>query len=259
MTYATAREGTVTPPRRGFPWMRFFLVLLAICVVVYVLSMTYAFTRLLYLLTLAWGITGAVVWWGRHLRRQPRACLLIAAPVLVVIGWALAAGRPEDPAALRAAYIQRLRAYEHTLYVWGGETHVGIDCSGLARLALCEAMVTEGVRSGNPRLLGPRLWRLWWQDLSAEALGDGGRGWTQPIGHARRLAGLPSDALRPGDLAVTEHGSHVLIYLGQQRWIEANPEDHQVVINRADADSPRGYFLIPMVLMRWTPLREAPG
>ncbi len=225
--------------------------MLACCTLAYLLSVTYGVVRLLYLATLAWGLIGAAVGLVRLAVRVPRRRPVIPLAGMLMLGWAVLGGRPVEKAALRAADQARLRAFEHTRYVWGGETHAGIDCSGLARIALCEALVAEGVRTANPRLLGPRLWRVWWQDVRAEALRDGRFGLTIPVGNAPRLAGYDSPDLRPGDLAVTAPGRHVLVYLGRRRWIEANPDDRRVVINRAGPDSPRGYFHIPAAILRW--------
>ena len=38
-----------------------------------------------------------------------------------------------------------------------------------------------------------------------------------------------SSRLRPGDLAVTEDGVHVMAFLGDQRWIEADPDAKRVL------------------------------
>jgi cell wall-associated NlpC family hydrolase len=84
---------------------------------------------------------------------------------------------------------------------------------------------------------------------------DGYRGYTLPVGHAEHLAGYANPTLHPGDLAVTEDRSHVMIYLGDRQWIEANPEDGRVVINTASRNSTRGYFNTPVSIVRWRFLR----
>lgn len=239
---------------RGVPFLRIFIGLLLCSVVAYLLSYTVGLTRLLYLATLGWGVLTTGVYLIRLGRRRPWTRALIAALLLPLVIYLAVAGKPPDAAQLRQVYRARLRSFDHTLYIWGGETHIGIDCSGLARIALCEAMVAAGIRTGNPRLLGPMLWKCWWQDLGARALREGYGGYTVCLGDANRLAGFDAPFLQPGDLAVTD--THVLIYLGRQQWIEANPADGHVVINTAGPDSPRSYFNTPVTFVRWRILAE---
>lgn len=148
-----------------------------------------------------------------------------------------------------------LCSFRGTRYVWGGETHIGIDCSGVARTALCDALLLEGLREGNPRLLGATLWRFWWRDMSARDMGEGKYHYTRHVGAVKQLAGMDTRPLVVGDLAVSSRGEHVLIYIGERQWIEANPGDGRVAVNRADVQSPRFYFAHPMNICRWTSLR----
>jgi len=237
---------------RGVPFLRIFAWLLLISAVAYLLSYTVTSVRLLYLAALGWGLLTAGVYLFRSGRRRPWTRALVAALLVPLAIYLLVAGRTPDPAQLRNAYVARLRAFNHTLYLWGGETHIGIDCSGLARIAFCEALVAVGLRTGNPRLLGPMLWQFWWQDLGARAMREGYGGFTLPLGAADRLAGFDAPFLQPGDLAVTDN--HVLIYSGRQQWIEANPSDGRVVINTATPDSQRSYFNTAVTFVRWKAL-----
>lgn len=247
---------TDTPRRRIHVMPRIFLWLLLISCVLYLLSSTFRFVRLMHLMTLAWGLLTA----GRYLVLLLRTSRVARLPVLLLAmglaSWVHFADRPPDIASLRAAYVARLRSFERTRYIWGGESHAGIDCSGLARIALCEAMIVRGICEMNPRLLGPQLWAFWWHDVSASMMRDGAYAYTMPRGHALALASYTDAGLLPGDLAVTDSGVHVLISLGQDRWIEANPDDHRVVINAASASPQRAYFQVPVTIMRWTMLAQ---
>jgi hypothetical protein len=246
--------------RADFPrWcLRTLVSALIICVALYVMSYTTPLTRLAYLSTALLGLFIGLLYLGRLVRRRPRILIPLSMVLLALVAWAVFTDRPPDIAGLRAEYLRHLRAYHGTAYIWGGETHVGVDCSGLARAALAEAMISEGIREGNPRLLGPLLWRFWWQDIGTRGMDAGAFGLTRHVAHANALSEGPSPALQPGDLAVTGH-THVLIYLGDNRWIEANPEDHRVVINAADPQSDRAYFNLPAHIVRWTVLDTREG
>lgn len=246
--------------RADFPrWcLRTLVSALIICVALYVLSYTTPLSRLAYLGTAALGLLSGLLYLGRLIRRRPRVIVPLLALVLAIAAWVIHADRPTDIAGLRAEYLRHLQAYTGTVYIWGGETHVGVDCSGLARAALVEAMVSEGIKEGNPRLLGPLLWRFWWQDIGTRGMDAGAFGLTRHVAYANALSDGAPAAAQPGDLAVIGR-THVLIYLGDNRWIEANPDDHRVVTNTADISADRPYFNLPAHLMRWTVLETREG
>lgn len=168
----------------------------------------------------------------------------------------LAGGSEIDRLSLRSSYTQRLNSYLGVRYSWGGETRLGIDCSGLARTALVDAMLAQGWYEGNARTIWPVAWRLWWRDTSASGMLNESYGYTRRIGHADELSepgSIRMDqgmSLQAGDLAVTDGGAHVMIYKGDGRWIEANPDDGRVVENSA-AKSSRAYFSMPVTILRW--------
>ncbi|MEY2576557.1 MAG: hypothetical protein QOF80_2044 [Verrucomicrobiota bacterium] len=160
---------------------------------------------------------------------------------------------PTDTLGLRQRFVRRLETYEGVRYVYGGENHRGIDCSGLVRAAMVRALVDEGIFSLDPALLRAAF-TLWWRDTNALQLGKGGRESTLPIGDGLPMAMRASQNLLPGDLAVTTTGSHVLAYLGDQRWIEADPDVGGVHIVDLNTSPIAGQEVL-LVTWRW--LRRA--
>jgi NlpC/P60 family len=134
-----------------------------------------------------------------------------------------------ETARLRQRFVHRLETYEGVRYVYGGENPRGIDCSGLVRAAMVRALFDEGISSADPALLRAAF-ILWWRDTNALQLGKGGRGLTLPIGDGLPMPMREAPNLRPGDLAVTTSGSHVLAALDDHRWIEADPDVNRVHI-----------------------------
>lgn len=94
-------------------------------------------------------------------------------PVLAAIPFILPGGEI-DAGELRQDYVRRLSGFEGTKYHWGGEGSRGIDCSGLPRRALRDALLAYGFRHSNgPGFRG--YVEQWWFDASAMALGEGYR------------------------------------------------------------------------------------
>jgi cell wall-associated NlpC family hydrolase len=170
---------------------------------------------------------------------------------LAIIGWAIFAGRPYNHDDLRTMYRSRLISFNGIIYLFGGESHIGIDCSGLARAALYESMIFEGFRTGNPKLIGPEMWDFWRHDISAKAMGEGAYGYTYKICDFIKLAGADPKKMKIGDLAVTESGLHVLIYLGDSEWIQAAPGEMKVFRSTATPNSTHIFFQTPVKIMRW--------
>jgi cell wall-associated NlpC family hydrolase len=125
--------------------------------------------------------------------------------------------------------VERLKDYDGVRYVYGGENHRGVDCSGLVRAAMVRALIDRGFGSLNSEMLRSAF-TLWWRDTNAIQLGKGANGLTLPISDGSPMPMRAAQNLRPGDLAVTTSGSHVLAYLGDQRWIEADPDVARVQI-----------------------------
>ncbi len=248
--------------RRGQPlsarvrcWLLFGL-LLAACAVAYYRAVITTPVRTLFVVTIAAMLLFGFLRLRCLMGGTARALIVVAVLVALLAGWGAIAGRPPDRAKLRDTYVRRLRSLEGARYFWGGETGRRIDCSGLARVAFWQTMVEEGIRRGNPRLLGPMLWRFWWRDMSAKDMLNGSYGYTHVIGRAEKLSGCDTSRLLPGDLAVAESGVHVLIYVGGNRWIEASPDDQRVVTNEAYARNGRGWFNVKVTFVRWWVLDE---
>jgi hypothetical protein len=81
-------------------------------------------------------------------------------------------------------------------------------------------------------LVRQAIW-LWWHDFSANDLGDVRNGHAVPIAAAASVNDLGYKSIAPGDLAVTADGRHVMAYLGDRLWIEADPIVGRVVIIEA--------------------------
>ena len=190
------------------------------------------------------------LWLGYAIK--PVRALCFALPLLVLC--LLLPGRPADPTSLRRAYADSLRHYQGTPYVWGGGNGRGIDCSGLVTRGLMDADLSVGLRTANPRLLRNAL-ALWWHPCTAHELGDGYGGRTRFLLATPRLNTLDDAQLQSGDLAVTSGGGHVLAYLGDRTWIEADPNllrGDKVIT--AQTPSRIAWFGEPMRVVRWRDL-----
>ena len=208
-------------------------------------------TRVLLLVTLFFGIFTVFTFTLKYIGNHPAAFYPIVIFLVMVSVWYVLDNKPFDTDMLRVSYRTRLNDFVGVKYVMGGESSVGIDCSGLARTALWQSMIRQGLKEVNPKLLGPMLWNFWWRDLSVQDILNGKYGYTEKIGQASKLAGYNNKKLKIGDMAVVGSTSQVLIYMGEDKWIEANPDDKKVVINKADAHSKRPYFNMNTILIRW--------
>lgn len=225
-------------------------ILLAACGVGVRVSPMTGHVRLLLVVTLMFSVFTGIVFLFSVIGRRPATVFPAVFFAAFMIVWTVLGSKPADVDQLRGVYFKRLSAFIGVPFVWGGETNVGIDCSGLARSALWQAMVREGIKEVNPRLLGMNFWEFWWRDMSARDIEDGKYGYTRVLGYAPKLAGYNTSKLKIGDMAVADK-THVLVYYGEGQWIEASPGDRKVVVNKAPAGSKRGYFTVPVTLVRW--------
>ncbi|MCW1884685.1 NlpC/P60 family protein [Luteolibacter flavescens] len=192
----------------------------------------------------------AMTWAGAVMlaweRRKWRVAVM-GLPLLVMLPFIMP-GRELDAPRLTDRYLASMRGYEGTRYRWGGEGGLGIDCSGLPRRALREALLDQALR-GNGR--AARLWlEQWWYDTSAKAMSEGYRGFTRPTGVTGELVTIDPATVKAGDLAVTQDGRHVLIHLGDGAWIQADPGEGKVVIGRPGKDQ-NPWFRSGVTVHRW--------
>lgn len=165
-----------------------------------------------------------VVWFGLIFLCRHRTAIRFSLLGFTLLVGALLIGPAStnaQPAAMRKKYVDGLRRYEGATYVWGGEGFTGIDCSGLIRRGLIDSQFVFGVQTRDSGLVRRAL-SLWWNDCSAKALSEMHQGLTVHQFDAPNIKGLDHTKLLPGDLAVTQGGVHILAYLGEERWIEAD-------------------------------------
>lgn len=197
------------------------------------------------------GILSFVFLWGGllvFLWKRPVWRWLGPGLTVGVLIFLLLPGRPASSEILREKYTSCLRRYEGVRYVWGGETALGIDCSGLVRRGLMDALFLEGLRTLNPGLVRDAI-SLWWNDTTARVLGEAGDQ-TSAITETPGINLLDHSLLQPGDLAVTATGLHVLAYLGDQTWIEADPGLENVVVVKAPSHE-NPWLATPVKIVRW--------
>jgi len=93
--------------------------------------------------------------------------------------------------------------------------------------------------------------RQWWYDASAKALSQGYRGYTVPLGLEGQVKTADYSKLEPGDLAITRSGIHVMVYLGDGNWIQAEPGILRVLVLNG-IQSNNQWFKTPVRFYRWS-------
>jgi hypothetical protein len=195
-----------------------------------------------------WG--GALYLFWR--RRVVRYALIVA--TACALAFLALPGGASDESALRSVYVSSLSGYEGTKYVWGGEGKFGIDCSGLVRRGLIDADFKHGLTTMNPKLLRESA-SMWWHDASAKSLLAGYGDRTKEILSAPSISELDHAQILPGDIAVTTDGLHTLAYVGDETWIEADPNPMRVIKVRATAHN--SWLSVPVRIMRWRQFETA--
>lgn len=227
-----------------------WLAALGFFVALALFPVSYRITRLVSL------ALGFVIWFGfiALLWRLKPLRFGLFALTLAAGGLLIMPSRTTPPVdVLRADYVDRLKRYEGVSYHWGGETARGIDCSGLIRRGLIDTLISRGIRACDAGLVRQAI-GLWWHDCSASALGDGHRGLTNRVVDTPSVNVLDQSEILPGDLAVTRSGVHIMAFLGDGRWIEADPDAGKVITVNAPAAS-NGWFQVPMNIVRWSILK----
>ena len=228
-----------------------WVVLWPLVLVAFVYPISFGSLRLFLLIGVI-HLWGGALWlfWKQRLVRY--GCLVVA---VVTGAVTMLPGYADDAAALRQEYVNSLLRYEGTRYVWGGESKLGIDCSGLPRCALMSANLKRGVLTANPQLIRESM-GLWWFDSSAKALMEGYRGKTRVLLSTPAINQLDHSRIMPGDFAVTSSGVHALAYVGDQSWIEADPGPaNRVILLKVPGSS--AWLNTPVHIMRWRQFESA--
>jgi hypothetical protein len=225
--------------------------LVAVFVGIAALPVSNRLTRLGSIVTLlvGWGMLTAIIWRHRWLRASLLVLPLLCAGFLI-----LPSLTHSNTDFLRRDVVIGLQRYEGVRYFWGGEGLTGIDCSGLVRRGLIDALFLRGLRTFDAGLVRHAL-SLWWHDCSASDLGDEHSHLTVFILDTPSINSLDHSRLLPGDLAVTKGGEHVMAYLGDSLWIEADPLAHRVITVRAPSKH-NAWFHGPMKIVRWSILNQ---
>lgn len=158
-----------------------------------------------------------------------------------------------DKEVIRTEYISSLKKYDGTKYLWGGETSLGIDCSGLVRRGLIDTYIRLGILNISPQYIRKGIY-LWFNDLSAEALGNEYKNHTTLILSNQTVNSTDYEKIREGDIMVTTSGVHTMVYIGNQEWIQADPVKHKVFISKPpDENNP--WYKASSNILRWSDLK----
>ena len=152
-----------------------------------------------------------------------------------------------DADEITRMYLANLRSSRGIEYVWGGEGMMGLDCSGLPRRSMINALMKYAYLRFNGNALVSAL-DLWVNDASARELMHGYGGRVTVDNYRYKINSGRSD-IHAGDMAVTYGGVHVMVYLDKQTIIQAEPERSKVVIDSIPSNN--AWYEVDVCRIRW--------
>lgn len=161
-------------------------------------------------------------------------------------------GKKVEGEVLRQQYIKELTKFEGSGYLWGGESKIGIDCSGLVRRGMIDANLKIGITSLNPLPIRDAI-SLWFYDSAADALMNGYRQTTKYVSSVENLNNMDYSKILAGDFMVTQNGVHTMAYIGDKTWIEADPGILKVIKLKVP-EKEITWFKVPAKIIRWQQL-----
>ncbi len=186
--------------------------------------------------------TSLFLFWRKKVLRWTIIAVVAAVAILFCLP-----GRPANADSLREANVRGLRQFLGVRYVWGGETPLGIDCSGLVREGIVRGELMEGLRTLNGGLLREAAW-IWWNDCSARELGQGYRGRTRLMFRAASINGLDHGRLRP---ATSPSRPTALIRSPTSARASGSRPYPATTLSSSAPDRRVFYFNIPMDILCW--------
>jgi len=180
--------------------------------------------------------------------------IIMGAIFFIVILFVVTPSRDIDYQRIHESYLKNLSSYEGCSYLWGGENTFGIDCSGLPRKAYRRALFSYSLQSFNSEALRLCI-SQWWFDSSAKAMSENYRFYLNPIAIEGTVKGLDTSLLEKGDLAITADGVHVIVYLKENLWIQADPFKRKVIITDSKSGT-NSWFDDEVKIYRWTNFLE---
>jgi Ca2+/Na+ antiporter len=187
-----------------------------------------------------------------YFRKKLKIIIPLAVAYLMIAIFLLLPGRDYNTVSIRQRYIANLAANEGLPFIWGGESLFGTDCSGLVRKEFVNSLIYEGIFTLNPALIRKGLY-IWRYDCNARALKDGYKDFTYQISSIPNVNATKDRDLMLGDLAVMDDGAHVMAYIGNNKWIEADPDKLNVLRITVPSDNP--WFSFPAKIVRWSALK----
>jgi hypothetical protein len=152
---------------------------------------------------------------------------------------------------LKTIYLNQLATFNGVPYVWGGENCFGVDCSGLPRKSMINALVIYSIYNLNGTAAS-RACYYWWNDASALEMVSGYGGNTKiDSGIYTINSGIPNAVA--GDMAITKGGVHVLVYLRADKIIQAEPGIGSVVIDSIPMSN--SWYDEKVKLVKWSILQ----